>query len=261
MQEQLTSQTDLPQSPSIPPVPAYFRDISSLASWTVSTSKPGCGVAALRHPSTSLFWQSDGPQPHYLNIHFFKLVEIVGLRLYLDFEQDESYTPTKIAFLAGMSNNDLLEWGRWEGDGPRGWVDIDFSAVGNDDPGDDREEFDEEDEDADEEDSDPATDEDILPDDTTKKKRRRRKRTPVLRCFLLQVKIMENHQNGKDTHLRGLQVFAKDKNYRRDQRAATARPANGLTPNGKSSAEERRARRERADKALMGRWDVVPELR
>lgn len=26
----------------------------------------------------------------------------------------------------------------------------------------------------------------------------------------MQVKILENHQNGKDTHLRGLQVFARD---------------------------------------------------
>ena len=51
-----------------------LREISPLASWTVSTCKPGCGVAALRSPSTSQFWQSDGPQPHLLNIHFFKLV-------------------------------------------------------------------------------------------------------------------------------------------------------------------------------------------
>lgn len=33
---------------------------------------------------------------------------------------------------------------------------------------------------------------------------------PVLRCHLVQVKILENHQNGKDTHLRGLQIFAME---------------------------------------------------
>ena len=33
---------------------------------------------------------------------------------------------------------------------------------------------------------------------------------PVLRAHLIQIKILENHQNGKDTHLRGLQVFARD---------------------------------------------------
>ncbi|KAH7389777.1 anaphase-promoting complex, subunit 10/DOC domain-containing protein, partial [Pyrenochaeta sp. MPI-SDFR-AT-0127] len=130
-----------------------LREISTLASWTVSSSKPGCSIPQLRHPSTSLFWQSDGPQPHYLNIHFFKLVRIVGLRLYLDFEQDESYTPTRIIFLAGSGMNDLQEWGEMKLESPRGWV------------------------------------------------------MPVLRAHLVQIKILENHQNGKDTHLRGLQIF------------------------------------------------------
>ncbi|OAL05117.1 galactose-binding like protein, partial [Phaeosphaeriaceae sp. SRC1lsM3a] len=138
-----------------------LRDISTLASWTVSSSKPGCSVPQLRHPSTSLFWQSDGPQPHYLNIHFSKLVRVVALRLYLDFEIDESYTPTKILFLAGSGGNDLVEWGELKCESPRGWVWVDFSG--------------------------PTM--------------------PVLRAHLIQVKILENHQNGKDTHLRGLQVF------------------------------------------------------
>lgn len=31
-----------------------------------------------------------------------------------------------------------------------------------------------------------------------------------LRCFLVQVKVVENHQNGKDTHLRGLRIYARD---------------------------------------------------
>jgi hypothetical protein len=32
----------------------------------------------------------------------------------------------------------------------------------------------------------------------------------TLRAFLVQVKIVENHQNGKDTHVRGLKIYAKD---------------------------------------------------
>ncbi|KAF1831670.1 galactose-binding like protein, partial [Decorospora gaudefroyi] len=136
-----------------------LREISTLASWTVSSSKPGSSIPQLRHPSTQIFWQSDGPQPHYLNIHFFKLVRIVGLRLYLDFEQDESYTPTKIIFLAGSGMNDLQEWGEMRLESPRGWIWADFSNM------------------------------------------------PVLRAHLVQIKILENHQNGKDTHLRGLQIF------------------------------------------------------
>lgn len=32
-----------------------------------------------------------------------------------------------------------------------------------------------------------------------------------LRAFIIQVRVLENHQNGKDTHVRGVQVFARDK--------------------------------------------------
>lgn len=34
-----------------------WKEIGNLASWTVSTCKPGCGVEALRDEDTSLFWQ------------------------------------------------------------------------------------------------------------------------------------------------------------------------------------------------------------
>ncbi|KAJ4307722.1 hypothetical protein N0V94_009640, partial [Neodidymelliopsis sp. IMI 364377] len=135
--------------PNLDPPPSYLREISTLASWTASSSKPGCSIPQLRHPSPSLFWQSDGPQPHYLNIHFFKLVRIVGLRLYLDFEQDESYTPTRIVFLAGSGMNDLQEWGEMRLESPRGWVWADFSGVG--DASDDSEEEEEGDDSEDDE--------------------------------------------------------------------------------------------------------------
>ena len=86
---------DPDQDTSLPP---GLREISSLASWQISSSKPNCGVAALRSLSPNHFWQSDGPQPHLLTIHFIKLVKIVKLRVYLDFTLDESYTPTRIQF-------------------------------------------------------------------------------------------------------------------------------------------------------------------
>lgn len=164
--------------------PQGLKEISSLASWTVSTAKPGNGVAALRSPDTSLFWQSDGPQPHLLSIHFFKLVSIVHMRIFLDFANDESYTPTKIQFLAGMGVHDILEFAEMSFEQPTGWIDVDFSNVG---PIEDEDEFDEN-----------------GPREIDWSKR------PVLRAFLLQVKILENHQNGKDTHLRAVQLFARD---------------------------------------------------
>lgn len=92
--------------------PSLFglREISSLASWSVSTHKPACGVDALRNLNPSQFWQSDGPQPHLLTIHFFKLVKIVKIRVYLDFLLDESYTPTKIQFWGGTGMYDLVSF-------------------------------------------------------------------------------------------------------------------------------------------------------
>lgn len=32
----------------------------------------------------------------------------------------------------------------------------------------------------------------------------------TLFCWVLQMAVMENHQNGKDTHLRGIKIFAVD---------------------------------------------------
>jgi hypothetical protein len=30
----------------------------------------------------------------------------------------------------------------------------------------------------------------------------------VIKAFLVQIRILANHQNGKDTHLRGVKIFA-----------------------------------------------------
>lgn len=308
--EALASPSQATPLPNLDPPPPYLREISTLASWTVSSSKPGCSIPQLRHANTNLFWQSDGPQPHYLNIHFFKLVRIVGLRLYLDFEQDESYTPTRIIFLAGSGMNDLQEWGEMRLESPRGWIWADFSGVGDVDSDDDDEHPDQGDNDDDEDRANPPLTtantqrHHLLTDATTTTtpaptqtphrdlssdsenavpfppphlqtplnnphhtplpttsfdqpnnnnniytstpshlptstpslhyprapftsltpshptssfprrappiRRPRAPKMPTLRCHLLQIKILENHQNGKDTHLRGLQVFARN---------------------------------------------------
>ncbi|KAI9808493.1 MAG: anaphase promoting complex subunit doc1 [Phylliscum demangeonii] len=145
-----------------------LREIGNLASWTVSTAKPGCGVEALRDDSTTRFWQSDGPQPHLLNIHFIRMVSISHIRIYLDVVLDESYTPTRISFLAGTSPHDLIEFVQLALEHPKGWIDVGLAGVGGG------------------------------PDGNT------------LRAHLVQLRIAENHQNGKDTHLRGLQIYARE---------------------------------------------------
>lgn len=182
----LTFQFDIElELEDVPFPPPGLKEISSLASWTVSTAKPGNGVAALRSPDTNLYWQSDGPQPHLLSIHFFKLVSIVHMRVYLDFASDESYTPTKIQFLAGMGVHDIQEFAEMSFEQPTGWIDVDFTNVGPV-----------------EHDDDDDDDEEGRDVDWSKQ--------PVLRAFLVQVKIHENHQNGKDCHLRAVQLFSRD---------------------------------------------------
>lgn len=41
----------------------------------------------------------------------------------------------------------------------------------------------------------------------------------VLRAMVVQIKICENHQNGKDTHVRGVQIFARDERVRKETRS------------------------------------------
>jgi hypothetical protein len=251
-----------------------LRDISSLATWTLSSSKPGCALAQLRHPSPTHFWQSDGPQPHTLTLHFFKLVAIVKMRIYLDYELDESYTPTKIKFFAGMSEGGLVEFGNWEApenvdpetgeptssiESVRGWIDVSLKGVGgretryhernetplrttgtikarmtrqsvmdldpdnwrqtNEDTGAFFEDFDDQYED------DFATD--FVGGD-------------VLKAMVVQVRICENYQNGKDTHVRGFQVFARDETGGKEGRRIVKRgkkAETSLDEEGETEAE------------------------
>ncbi|KAJ0425786.1 galactose-binding domain-like protein [Aspergillus carlsbadensis] len=275
---------DRDKSPT--PLPSDLREISSLASWSVSTHKPGCGVAALRSTDHTQYWQSDGPQPHTLTLHFFKLVAIVKIRVYLDFSLDESYTPTKMAFMAGMGGNDLVEFATWDGDNPCGWVDVPLDGVGGQNGGWVRKRrrrrrvrksvrprgkrdkgkgkysgavfadeplffadeslvpdtetqgrshgfttgvYDEGDEVDDDNDYDLDEDDDPYAGS-------------VLKAMVLQMRVIENHQNGKDTHVRGFQVFARDDDRRR-------------IGNAPSASADGRTRRHSARKSLRGAAD------
>ncbi|KAI1471720.1 APC10-domain-containing protein [Daldinia caldariorum] len=145
-----------------------LKEISNLASFTVSSYKPGCGVKELRDDDVNHYWQSDGPQPHRLNIHFIKRVEIRKLRLYLDYELDESYTPTKIQITAGFSPNMTIPYVMMEFNQPKGWADVPIEGAGGGHDGN------------------------------------------SLCCWFVRVIVLENHQNGKDTHIRGVEVYALD---------------------------------------------------
>jgi anaphase-promoting complex subunit 10 len=153
------------EPPKPPPSLCGLKEIGNLASWTVSTAKPGCGVEQLRDEDTDMYWQSDGPQPHHINIHFAKRVKVKRIRIYLDFDTDESYTPTKMSVLSGTGFQDLVEVTKLDLERPTGWIEVKLDDVHED---------------------------------------------GELRTYLIQVAIHANHQNGKDTHVRGLQIFAAE---------------------------------------------------
>ncbi|KAK5997258.1 Anaphase-promoting complex subunit 10 [Cladobotryum mycophilum] len=145
-----------------------LKEISNLGKFTVSSHKQGNGVEELRNDDLKLYWQSDGPQPHKLTVYFVKRVGIRDIRFFVDYTEDESYTPTKIIFKSGTSENNLIEFAAMNLDSPVGWQQVPIAGAGGD------------------------------PDGNT------------LVSYVLQMQILENHQNGKDTHLRGIKIYAFD---------------------------------------------------
>lgn len=101
-------------------------DIGALGAWSVSSYKAGSGVKELREDNPHNYWQSDGTQPHHLDIHFSKRVTISKIAIFTDFSLDESYTPSKITFLAGNGFHDLIEVSTIELNQPTGWTHIPF---------------------------------------------------------------------------------------------------------------------------------------
>ncbi|KYK55333.1 Anaphase-promoting complex, subunit 10/DOC domain protein [Drechmeria coniospora] len=150
------------------PAAVGLKEISNLGKFTVGSHKPGCGVNELRSDDLKQYWQSDGPQPHKLTVYFVKRVGIRDIRFYVDYNEDESYTPTKIVFKSGTSENNLIEFAAMNLDNPVGWQQVPIAGAGGE------------------------------PDGNT------------LVSYVLQMQVLENHQNGKDTHLRGIKIYAFD---------------------------------------------------
>ena len=55
----------------------------------------GFGVDQLRDGSADTYWQSDGPQPHLVNIQFRRKTTVHDICIYADYKADESYTPNR----------------------------------------------------------------------------------------------------------------------------------------------------------------------
>ena len=178
-------------TPTLPSLSSKLvREIGLEAIWTVSSAKAGNGVAQLRDWSPDSYWQSDGLQPHFINIHFLKRVSVSEISFYLDFSLDESYTPRKISIKSGMTTHELTEIKVIELHEPKGWCSVELVDTFG---------------------SDPL---DFFPDDLDDEndqdtKSPRKKITPQqrlqylkrpIRTNFLQVCVLQMHQNGKGTY-------------------------------------------------------------
>jgi len=143
------------------------REIGGEAAWTLSSAKPGNGVEQLRDNNFETFWQSDGAQPHLINIQFYKKMKIKEVQFYCDFKRDESYTPNKISIKAGTGFHDLREVKLEELEEPDGWVKIDLTTKTNSLNG-----F-----------------------------------IQHLRAHVVQIAVLSSHQNGRDTHVRQVKIY------------------------------------------------------
>ncbi|XP_057827039.1 anaphase-promoting complex subunit 10 isoform X2 [Cryptomeria japonica] len=109
-----------------------MREMSKKAAWSVSSCKPGNGVHLLRDDNVETYWQSDGVQPHLVNIQFQRKVKLQEIK-----------------------SVELVE--------PTGWTYISLC------PSESREVF--------------------------------------VQTFMLQLAVLSNHQNGRDTHIRQVKVY------------------------------------------------------
>ena len=116
----------------------------------------------LRDGSLDTYWQSDGPQPHLVNIQFHRKMTIEDICIYTDYKSDESYTPSRLSIRVGSHFNDLLELVQLQLTEPTGWVVIPLLGL------------------------------DYKP----------------IRTFMIQVAVLSNHQNGRDTHMRQIKVHS-----------------------------------------------------
>ncbi|KAL1407603.1 hypothetical protein Q8F55_007036 [Vanrija albida] len=147
--------------------PPADPELGRLAHWSVSSHKYGFGVDNLRDGNENTFWQSEGPQPHIIDLSFPKRVFISSIGLLTSHPRDDSYTPSRVSIRAGTGVHDLQEVRFEEFSKPDGWVRIPLRPLDADGAGD----------------------------------------GPPVPAHHLRIVIVANHLNGKDTHVRGLKVF------------------------------------------------------
>lgn len=207
-----------------------LRDLTHMAVWTVSSAKPGNGVEQLLDSNPNTYWQSDGLLPHSITAQFPCKVKICEIQLYFNYKKDESYTPSFISIRAGSNFHDLhvvRECRRFRA--PRGWMTIPMGEHPDFD-----DEWSDNDSDVEREDMTPAelTVHNGKRDDRQKRRAARfedrveklkelrikaetgvngqlemMKNRNITRAHMIQITIVSNHLNGRDSHVRMVRVL------------------------------------------------------
>ncbi|EJS43855.1 doc1p [Saccharomyces arboricola H-6] len=142
---------------------ARMINVTHLALWKPSSFKLGNPVEFALDDSYDTFWQSDGGQPHQLDILFSKRMDICVMALFFSMIADESYAPSLVKVYVGHSSSDVTFYKMLEVRNVNGWVALRF------------------------------------PDN--------RDGDQLLKCQFIRLLFPVNHENGKDTHLRGIRLY------------------------------------------------------
>ncbi|SCU86394.1 LAMI_0D01882g1_1 [Lachancea mirantina] len=139
-------------------------DATGMGHFKASSTKEGYPIVSVMDGDPNTYWQSDGSQPHTIDVYFSKRVEIACIALFFSLFLDESYSPQIFEIYAGHGPSDATHYKTLHIGEINQWIALSF--------------------------------EDSRPDDR------------LLMCQFIRFVIPTNHENGKDTHLRGLKLFA-----------------------------------------------------
>ena len=154
-------------------------------SLSLSLAQPGNGADLLRDGRVDTYWQSDGPGPHLITATLPAATPLCLLALALDHRLDESYTPRTLSVRAGSWGGDLKEVAVASLVEPVGWALIPLTPpLGSLRPAD----------------AGGGAGAGGRPGAGLPPR-------PPIRAAVLQVAVLSNHQNGRDTHVRQVLLF------------------------------------------------------
>ena len=188
--------------PLIPPedTSESVEILPSEASWVLSSAKPGNGIEQLLDGNMETFWQSDGSQPHTITVQFYKKRKLTDIWLLFSYRADESYTPLQLSVRIGSGYYDLQEIQVVDLREPDGWVRIPLALP----PSDGHRAL-------------------FRQDSASIRDKSYGGAVDFIRTYVIQIAVMCNHQNGRDTHIRGIKLFGP-----REQRIAQLQPVTNL---------------------------------